>query len=1187
MTSPLHFQFLGGWEVTHHDQTLKFATRKTTALLAYLVAEGGLHSRDKLTALLWPDSEARQAQQGFRTTLVRLRERLQLALGDDRVPLLVERERVGFDFSLPYTLDLQIVSQALIVSASAAALVAAAQVIHGPFMEGFSLPDAPEFEGWIIGQSALWQPRANQIFDRLSQQQLASEHIDSALETVIRWLGQDSLNEEAHRRLMRLHFLNGDRAAALQAYEACRRLLAEEMHLPPEPATEAVVTHIRTTVPPVRMPTSGAPGVAAATSQAMTTAQPNAHNLPREMTPFFGRETELEGICRDLLERTYPLMTLVAEGGAGKTRLALAVAHQLLNPVTSALPAFPDGIWFVGLAALKQTDLDIRAAMAIAIGKALGFTFLGIRPVEQQLLSLLQHRRCLLILDNFEQLLLSEPAVVGREQPNAVDFVIELLERAPQLQLLVTSRIPLDLNSEFVVRLKGLPVPMVDFPGDVMSYPSVRLFVERVGRVTEQFEFDRQSGAISDICRFVAGLPLGIELAAAWSGTLTPIEIMRGLQANLDFLATHRRDVPARQRSMRVVFDYSWGLLSATTQHVLAQIACFNSSFSAEAATMVVSATLNSENAQQRELTATLKILMDQALLQQDETGRYMLHTLLHDYVSEKLVALSAAHEAIDQVAQKHSRYYLDLVGQAYAKRWYTRAELVPIQVDLSNVQQAWRWAVSHGDWIGLNMGWIGLWRFYANSALFQEGKEAFRLAVAAVQYTVSSQPDILILVAQLEIAHASFLNAVGGYREAVMLAQRAVQLAEAVQDEPLIARGYLAWGTGLYRQSQNTSALISLTQGLTAAQTAKLTLVEADFHKRIANTYQGMADFSHARSHYEQALAIYRRYTDRPNEGEVLNGLGWCHQQQNQLAEALTYLLDAQQIHQAIGNVHGCGMVLINLATVYEMLGDYNQAIDCRQRVFRLLEQYDDPYQAALVNHGLAVLLTRLGDYAAAEPYYLRSLEIDRAMGDLGGIAWTQNNLGLLYNHRGDYAAALAMHQEALQTSIDLAAPTTQGLSWARLGQDYHGLGETEAAYDAYLEAIATQTKLGQQVWLIESKSGLAATQLALYMDNEALKLVEEILEFLATQSLQGARDPMLVYWNCYQVLEANADPRAGQILATANQILADQAARLIDLRLRHTYLENVKTHQALRREYERIKLGQTPSSRQIRAQT
>ena len=128
-----------------------------------------------------------------------------------------------------------------------------------------------------------------------------------------------------------------------------------------------------------------------------------------------------------------------------------------------------------------------------------------------------------------------------------------------------------------------------------------------------------------------------------------------------------------------------------------------------------------------------------------------------------------------------------------------------------------------------------------------------------------------------------------------------------------------------------------------------------------------------------------------------------------------------------------------------------------------RTAQQFDDPYQRVLVNHGLGVLYSRLGDYATAEPYYLCT-EMDRTMGDRGGVAWTQNNLGLLYNHRGDYATARALHQEALQTSIELGAITTQGLAWSRFGQDYYGLGELEESYDAYLEALTIQQKLGQQ---------------------------------------------------------------------------------------------------------------------------
>jgi tetratricopeptide (TPR) repeat protein len=424
-------------------------------------------------------------------------------------------------------------------------------------------------------------------------------------------------------------------------------------------------------------------------------------------------------------------------------------------------------------------------------------------------------------------------------------------------------------------------------------------------------------------------------------------------------------------------------------------------------------------------------------------------------------------------------------------------------------------------------------------------------------------------MIAQLQVAHAAFLNALGRHREAVTVAQCATAFAEATADDALKARGYAAWGTGLYRQGQYPAALARLEQGLTAAQTAQLAQVEANLHKRLANALQANHTFDHARSHYEEALALYRRDDNRPGEGEALNGLGWCSQQQHDLPGALTYLHQAEQIQQAIANPHGHSMTLINLAVVYEMLGDYSQAFICRRQVLALLEQFDDPYQRSLVNHGLGVLLSRLGDYTAAEPYYLRSLEIDRTLGDPGGVAWTQNNLGLLYNHQGDYAAALVLHQEALQSSIVLGARTTQGLAWSRLGQDYYGLGELEAAYDAYLNAITIQTELGQQVWAIESKSGLAATQLALHMQDDALMVVQGILNFLAEKSLAGAREPMLVYWNCYQVLDAKYDPRASQVLHTANQQLTEQAAKLADQKLQRTFLENVRPHHALRWAY------------------
>ncbi len=834
----------------------------------------------------------------------------------------------------------------------------------------------------------------------------------------------DPLREESHQQLMQLLAADGQTSAALAHYQHCVQILEAELGVPPSLATTQLFEQIQ----------RGAwkPPVAAHRS-----APAPPHNLPREMTPFLGREAELERLCHYLLDPAYPLVTLVGEGSGGKTRLALAVARQLLphDP-----PSFPDSIWFVALTTLQQSEAGLRAALAAAIGKAMGFIFQGQRPIAEQLLALLQKRRCLLLLDNFEQLIQPEAPAPG--ESSAVDFVIELLERAPQLQLLITSRIPLDLNSEFVVRLTGLPVPAANLPTDATTYASVRLFAERATRVAEHFHLARQLSEVAAICRFMVGLPLGIELAAAWSGSRTPIEILLALQANLDFLTTHRRDIPARQRSMRAVFDHSWRLLAVTGQRVLAQITCFNGGFTATSAQAVLAIGTDKTGGPQ-DLAKILNVLVHQALLHQDETGRYSIHALLREYAAEKLAELCEENGAAKGVAQRHSRYYLDRVGQANTQGWYTRAELAPIYTDLDNVRQAWQWASHRCDLAGLALGWLGLWHFYSSSALFQEGEETFRATLEALQAQSSTGSERMpsensTLVAQLQIAHASFLNALGRHREAVTVAQTATAFAEAMQDEPLKARGYAAWGTGLYRQGRYPAAVALLEQGLTAAQTARLTLVEANLHKRLANTLQTNHDFARARRHYEQALALYRQQHNRPGEGEVLNGLGWCRQQEHDLPSALTYLRQAQQIHQTIDNPHGHSMTLLNLAVVYGMLDDYDLAFACHHQVLDLLEQFDDPYQRVLVNHGLGVLLSRLGDYAAAEPHYRRALEIDRMLGDPGGVAWTQNNLGLLHNHRGEYAAALALHQEALETSIELGATTTEGLAWSRLGQDY-----------------------------------------------------------------------------------------------------------------------------------------------------
>ena len=295
---------MGPPEIFYGGQAVKFATRKALALFAYLVVEGGLHPRDKLMALFWPEGETRLAQSALRNTLARIKDALR---GVDE-PLRIEGDRVGVNVSVAPALDLELVARAVSESAPALSLLqSAAEASHGPFMDGFSLPDAPAFDEWLTLQRAAWGRRQNLVYDRLSLHQLENHLIQPAIETVIRWIILDRLNETAYQRLMRLHFLNGDRSAALQTYETCRDMLAQELGVEPAPATEELSAVIRSTPTPSPV------------TESQTEAREPLH------IPFVGRSNEYQGLVqsfRQIQEGKPQVVVVSGESGIGKTRLS-------------------------------------------------------------------------------------------------------------------------------------------------------------------------------------------------------------------------------------------------------------------------------------------------------------------------------------------------------------------------------------------------------------------------------------------------------------------------------------------------------------------------------------------------------------------------------------------------------------------------------------------------------------------------------------------------------------------------------------------------------------------------------------------------------------------------------------------------------------------------------------------------
>lgn len=421
------------------------------------------------------------------------------------------------------------------------------------------------------------------------------------------------------------------------------------------------------------------------------------HNLPADLTPFVGRARELAEISRWLRKPTLRLITILAPGGMGKTRLALQAAEMELD-------RYADGVCFVPLASLRSSDLLISA-----LAEALGLQFLpGGHSIKKQLFDALHHKHLLLVLDNFEHLL------------DDVPLVSELLSAAPQVQVLITSREKLNLTGELVYPLTGLGVPDSATETDLSNSDAVQLFIACAQRANPHFEA-KDTPNLRRICHLVQGMPLALELAAAWSGSLTPAEIVDEVVRSADFLQTSLSDVPERLRSVHIVFEAAWARLSDEAQQIFQRLAVFHGGCTREAVVAVTGATVRD-----------LALLVDKALLWRNpQTERYEIHELLRQYAAEQLKKAGK----FTVIAKAHHRYYATLAAK-WGAAILNDQQLVGVAMldaDADNVRQALAHATTLATPDALEP-FTDLWLYYDLRGRWDEGIKAFTAAMHTLE---------------------------------------------------------------------------------------------------------------------------------------------------------------------------------------------------------------------------------------------------------------------------------------------------------------------------------------------------------------------------------------------------------------------------------------------------------------------
>lgn len=659
--------------------------------------------------------------------------------------------------------------------------------------------------------------------------------------------------------------------------------------------------------------------------------------LPAQLTPLIGREDELADLSRALSNPQTRFLTLLASGGMGKTRLALTVAERLAV-------YFADGVYFVPLAPLV-TEQQLIPAIADAIG--LQF-FPDSRPPKQQLLDFLRTRTMLLVLDNFEHLLDDAPEIA------------DILSAGSGVKVLVTSRERLNVTGETVYMLGGLPYPRVTSTENALGYSAVQLFVQCARRADARFAANDME-SIARITQLVEGMPLALELAAAWVGTLLPDEIAAEISRSADFLHTTMRNAPERLRSIRAVFEATWRRLSADERQTFRRLAIFRGGCTREAAQAVTGASLS-----------TIAALVDKALLRRSASGaRFEIHELLRQYAEEQLLTAGEA----DAVKTAYRHYFAGFV-QSWGRALKTPKQLEALDVleaDLDNLRAAMRLAIERATPDAVEP-FTDLWFFYEIRARNVEGRAVWQTAIDALAGQES------LALGKLLLGQAIFYERFYDYEQERRLAERSIAIFRRLNAVRELPFALAAYGVGTVNTGDGDKAA--------AAWNESLEMVKQD---------------------------------DDPWVMSILLVCFGAFSQRESIDEAKRLFTQAYALIQATGNEWGVSFALWSLGFIAIIQGDYHEALRLHEMALASARRIRHMNNVSISLNGLCRIAFLTGDLEAAKRYSDEMLKVSRSIGDRHATYWATTRLAQVATVEGNDALACRYFQDALAMFPDL----------------------------------------------------------------------------------------------------------------------------------------------------------------------
>lgn len=937
-------RLLGTPALVHAEGSTALSLSTPTSLLFYLAADGDWVSRSELAYLYRPDESESDA-----LTYLRLQVHRAQAL-PWAGSLEVEPQRLRWRIAT----DLNELRSA----AAAGRWQEVIRLYTGKLLAGAELSDRPTYNAWLeLEREGCQQAFATAL--RREAERL-ERHSDTwrAAGLYQRLLDLDEFDEWAASGHVRALALAGDMDQALKHYEAFRAKLEEELGVEPSSELQELAASVR-----------------AGSVRPATTARQHRESSPVPTTRFVGRHAELAEI-RALIEKPdCRLVTIVGMGGIGKTRVALELERSLTG-------SFDDGAQFISLEPASNAEQAVaRIAQALAVEVS------AQQDVTQSVLEHLAARETLLVVDNLEHL------------PELSPFLATALAEAPRLKVLAASRAPLRLHGEWLYDLQGLAVPGDADPVTEDGFAAVELFVSAAHRVAPRLAFTSHDlKHVASICRQVDGLPLALELAAAWVKAVPVERIAAEIAAGSDMLHTDALDLPERHRSVTAVLDRTWAEITGAKASALMKLSVFRGGLSLEAGESVVGVGL-----------PILLSLVNQSLISRDAAGRIGSHPLVAQYAYRRL---AAEPEELAAALDRHAAYYVELLVRYDPQR---RAERVraghagrgsgavaepagggswrDLEPDIANIEQAWNRLLATGRHEAMVEVADCLLTFYNTLGHYQRGSSLAAETVAALaENEGGTAPE----------AGTKTASAVAGRLECILLLALSNMSREG---------GRLA------------ESLVHAQNALELAESWGLHTHSAKALRYRGDAEQMVGRFAEARTSYLAAIDLLEAHEDLAELANTLNSLASMDAIQENFEAATAGFERCVTLFDLTGDELAKAIALNNLGYIADSQGDTGAALQYYEASLESFELIQFTRGISAVKNNLVVLYGMLGRLDEAERMGLESLAIKEQSHDRLGTIITLKNLGDLELLRGRPGAALAHLEPALATAVEIDA--------------------------------------------------------------------------------------------------------------------------------------------------------------------